>query len=116
MNSNRRSINLSPIPEQTADRCERCTLCTKGFSKVIGGIIACPIICPISFVAGTFYGAYQTCKLEGGGPCYETEIQDRNAVCIGCGIITAMHASSLIIYEGVHDMKRSITVQQDMKR
>jgi hypothetical protein len=102
--------------EQPETPCEKCKTCMKGTTKMICSIIACPIICPLSCIAGTGYGIYQTVQCDGGGSCDKEEIVKRNAICMGCGILTSMHATGLLFIEGAKDIKKSITVQQNMTR
>jgi hypothetical protein len=107
---------MNVIVEQPETPSEKCKTCMKGTAKMICAVIACPIICPLSCLAGTGYGIYQTAQCDGGGPCYKDEMMKRNTICMGCGILTSMHASSLLCIEGANDIKKSITVQQNMSR
>lgn len=105
---------METIVEYPETPCERTSVCIKGASKILCGLLACPIICPLSCLIGTGYGAYQTVQCDGGGPCYRDEIIKRNTICLGCGILTSMHTTGLICIEGTNDIK--MAVQQDMIR
>jgi len=111
-----KKMPLSPIAEYPEGICQNCQLFLKGSAKIVGGVACCPAICAFSCLTGTIYATYQLFKVNGGGPCYEEEIQERSTICRGCGIITSFHISQLLCMDGMIDIKQSIHVLQEMQR
>ena len=93
------------IPTHT----QRVPACVCGYTKVILGFVACPIICSASCLAGTTYTLYSFAR------CNVADIETLNyrdtfCTCYGCG--TAYTTSYRIIESGLRDIR----VHQNMSR
>jgi len=83
--------------------------CVCGYTKVILGFVACPIICSASCLAGTTYTLYSFARCNVADN--ETlNYRDTFCTCYGCG--TAYTTSYRIIESGLRDIR----VHQNMSR
>ena len=71
-----------------------------GATKIAGSVIACPLICPISCIAGTAYTMYHVARCD----CHDSEVLDnRDAFCSCCGCGTALTLSLCIATSGIQE-------------
>ena len=94
---------------QHAQNAQRIPLCVCGYTKVILGFVACPIICSASCLAGTTYTVYSIAR------CNVADIETlnyRDTFCTYYGCGTAYTTSYRIIESGLRDIR----VQQNMSR
>ena len=83
--------------------------CVCGYTKVILGFVACPIICSASCITGTMYTLYSFAR------CNVADIETlkyRDTFCTYYGCGTAYTTSYRIIESGLRDIR----VQQNMSR
>jgi hypothetical protein len=96
-------------PTHIPSYAQRVPSCVCGYTKVLLGFIACPIICSASCLAGTTYTLYSFAR------CTVADIETLNyrdtfCTCYGCG--TAYTTSYRIIESGLRDIR----VHQNMSR
>ena len=84
--------------------------CICGSTKIICGVISCPIVCLASFMTGTF----MTCvACSNCCECFDENFKrDRDKICRDCGVGTSIDVSSYLIRTG----HRQITVEHEMIR
>jgi hypothetical protein len=85
--------------------------CLCGCAKITAGYFMCPLICPVSCIAGGCRGLYHalTCDKYNEG-------DDPHKLCVWFGCYNACVISSTWIEEGVADMRRKPQGEQDMVR
>jgi hypothetical protein len=83
--------------------------CICGYTKIILGFVACPIICSTSCLAGTTYTMYHA--IQCNAPTNDT-LKYRDTFCTYYGCGTAYTTSYRIIESGLRDIR----VQQNMSR
>ena len=94
------------VQEEPPSRIPNC-LC--GYTKIIVGFVACPIVCSVSCFAGTTYTMYNIIRCN--GPDNDT-LKYRDTFCTHYGCGTAYTTSYRLIESGLRDIR----VQQDMRR
>ena len=94
----------SPIPSHIPN-------CLCGYTKIILGFIACPIVCSASCLAGTTYTMYNIIRCN--TPDNDT-LKYRDTFCTHYGCGTAYTTSYRLVESGLRDIRP--TVQQNMFR
>lgn len=104
----RRPARLPPSNDNLPTGAKGC-LC--GCIKITGGYLACPLLCPLSCMAGACRGIYHavTCDKYNDGT-------DPNNFCMWWGCYNACIISSTWIEDGVADMRRTPRVETEMVR
>ena len=84
-----------------------------GSTKMVGGCLAFPVLCPLNFVAGTVMTAYGClcCRI-----CDRTFENRRNEFCHHCGITAAARVSTSLFQTGLIEIRRTCCVTQEMVR
>ena len=113
MSSNSNQLSASPAkpaPTVTSDGC----LC--GCGKIVGGVIAVPVVVPISLLIGVGMTAVACFQCR----CAEEEfLKQRSNFCACYGIGTGFLVGGSLIAMGVQDIRYSrqeVVVEQNMKR
>ena len=88
---------------------QRIPTCMCGYTKILLGFVACPIICSASCFAGTAYTMYHT--IQCNAPTNDT-LKYRDSFCTYYGCGTAYTTSYRIIESGLRDIR----IQQNMVR
>jgi hypothetical protein len=106
------SHRVYPMPNELQSHHPlKCTICVGGTSKIVGGMILCPVLCPISMVAGIGYTLYHV------PACCDSQVLNRrDSICMCCGIATSYMISKNMVLSGVEDIKNICRVEQDMVR
>ena len=90
--------------------------CLCGCGKIFGGVIAVPVVVPISLLIGVGMTAVACCQCR----CAEEEfLKQRDIYCTCYGIGTGLLVGGSLIAMGVQDIRYSrkeIVVEQNMKR
>jgi hypothetical protein len=95
----------SPMPSHA----QRISSCMCGYTKIVVGFVACPVICSVSCFAGTTYTMYHA--IQCNAPTNDT-LKYRDTFCTYYGCGTAYTTSYRIIESGLRDIR----VQHDMYR
>ena len=112
-----KALQKAPIQSPLASRIEKRPAptgtngCLCGCIKVTAGYLMCPLICPISCIAGSCREIYHalTCDKYNDGT-------DPYKLCVWFGCYNACIISSAWIEEGAADMRRKPQGEQDMVR
>jgi hypothetical protein len=95
----------SPMPSHA----QRISSCMCGYTKIVAGFVACPVICSVSCLAGT---TYTICQAIQCNPPTNDTLRYRDTFCTYYGCGTAYTTSYRIIESGLRDIR----VQQNMFR
>ena len=84
-----------------------------GTTKMVGGCLAFPILCPLNLVAGTAMTVYGClcCRI-----CDRSFENRRNKLCGLCGMEDAARVSSSLMTTGASEIRRTCCVEQEMVR
>jgi hypothetical protein len=96
-------------PSHSPSHVQRIPTCMCGYTKILLGFVACPVICSVSCLAGTTYTMYQA--IQCNAPTNDT-LKYRDTFCTYYGCGTAYTTSYRIIESGLRDIR----VQQNMSR
>lgn len=97
------------IPSHSPSHTQRIPTCMCGYTKILVGFVACPVICSVSCLAGTTYTMYQA--IQCNAPTNDT-LKYRDTFCTYYGCGTAYTTSYRIIESGLRDIR----VQKNMSR
>ena len=104
-----RRLSRLPPPENKRPTGSKGCLC--GCIKITGGYLMCPLLCPMSCMAGACRGLYHAVT------CYKyNDGSDPYKLCVWFGCYNACVISSTWIEEGVADMRRTPHVEKEMVR
>jgi len=83
-----------------------------GSTKIVGGCLAFPVLCPLNVVAGATMMVYGClcCRI-----CDRRFENQRNEFCHHCGVTSAARVSSSLMITGVNEIRRTC-VEQEMVR
>ena len=95
----------SPMPSHA----QRISSSMCGYTKIVAGFVACPVICSVSCLAGTTYTMYQAIQCN---PPTNDTLKYRDSFCTYYGCGTAYTTSYRIIESGLRDIR----VHQNMSR
>ena len=99
----------SHSPSHIPSYSQRIPTCMCGYTKILLGFVACPIICSASCFAGTAYTIYHA--IQCNAPTNDT-LKYRDSFCTYYGCGTAYTTSYRIIESGLRDIR----IQQHMVR
>jgi len=99
----------SPMPSHVPPHAQRISSCICGYTKILLGFVACPVVCSVSCFAGTTYTIYHTIQCN---PPTNDTLKYRDTFCTYYGCGTAYTTSYRIIESGLRDIR----VQHDMIR
>lgn len=103
------SSPMKPVIQQEIP--SRVPNCMCGYTKILVGFVACPIICSASCLAGTTYTVYNVIRCNIAN---QDALRYRDTFCTHYGCGTAYTTSYRLIESGLRDIRP--TVQQDMFR
>lgn len=99
-------IHVPPVdlPESTPIQNVIC-----GSTKMVGGCLAFPILCPLNLVAGTVMTVYgcMCCRI-----CDRTFDNRRNEFCHHCGVTAAARVSTSLMTTGLSEIRRTCVTQE----
>ena len=102
--SSPQSLNISPTSPTSPNLCQRCLdrtfYCGKGCGKCMTGCVCFPVFACGSFLLGlgkTILGCVRC-------DCSDDFFKDRERVCRGCGVGTAVSISTQMMLSGMADM------------
>jgi hypothetical protein len=84
-----------------------------GSTKIVGGCLAFPILCPLNFAAGTVMTVYGCLCCRICEPAFENR---RNEYCAFWGTEAAARVSTSLIKTGASEIRRTCCVKQEMVR
>jgi len=103
----------SPTAKSATEKSDGC-LC--GCGKIVGGVVAIPVVVPVSLLIGVGMTAVACCQCR----CSEEEfLKQRDNYCACYGIGTGLLVGGSLITMGVHDIRYSrqeVVVEQAMRR
>jgi hypothetical protein len=84
-----------------------------GSTKMVGGCLAFPVLCPLNVVAGTVMTVYGClcCRI-----CDRRFENQRNEFCHHCGVTAATRISTSLITSGLSEFRQTCCVNQEMVR
>lgn len=84
-----------------------------GSTKIVGGCLAFPVLCPLNFMAGTVMTIYGClcCRI-----CERPFDNRRNEFCHHCGVTAAARVSSSLFQTGCSEIHSACCVTQEMTR
>ena len=94
------------VQEESPSHVPKC-LC--GYTKILVGVVSCPIVCSASCLAGTTYTMYNIIRCNAAD---NDTLKYRDTFCTHCGCGTAYITSYRLIESGLRDIR----VQQKMFR